>query len=47
MGLWEPSRRLPDASAEKHELERATAALEAELQRLRARIEELKAANQD
>jgi hypothetical protein len=40
-GEWQPSDRLPDASVETLELERATAALEAELRRLRTRIEDL------
>ncbi|MCG6950420.1 MAG: DUF5320 domain-containing protein [Acidobacteria bacterium] len=38
---WEPSDRLPEATAEKLELQRASAELEAELHRLRKRIEEL------
>jgi hypothetical protein len=40
-GGWEHEDRLPDAAAEKLELQRATTALEDELRRLRARIEEL------
>jgi hypothetical protein len=41
MGGWERSDRLPEVAAEKLELQRATAELEAELHRLRKRIEEL------
>ena len=47
MGEWEFADRPPDVTAEKLELQRVTAALEAELKRLRARIEELEGASSD
>jgi hypothetical protein len=46
-GGWEDPMQLRDASAERRDPQHATAALEAELQRLRARIEELETPNSD
>ena len=44
---WEETTRPRDAAAERSDLEQETAVLEAELQRLRARIEELEGQNTD
>jgi hypothetical protein len=44
-GRWNPSDRLPDSATEKRELQREAEELEAELVRLRGRIQELERAN--
>ena len=44
---WEDPIRPRDVAAERSDLQQETAVLEAELQRLRARIEELESPNSD
>jgi hypothetical protein len=44
-GSWNPSDRLPGVATEKRELQREADELEAELGRLRARIQELETAD--